>query len=161
MARLKGQTVRDSRLPRGLRLVDDDLPEEETAHTAVALPRHTEVPPPASLPERLHDSWREITGALSGSGLMAAADVPTVALLVRELELYTVAADDALREGTTLINERGTPVQNPAYSLANMHANTIAKIAKDLGLNFVARARMSPPEEGLAGHAGAGNPFAV
>ena len=159
MARLKGQSVSDARMPRGLRLVDESLPEQATAHTAVALPRDASVPPPATLPKRLHELWAEVTAPLIGCGLMAAADTPLVAVLVREIELYVIAADAARTEGPILINERGTPVANPANTAASQHASRILELSKSLGLTFVARARLDAPEGG--GHKGAGNPFAV
>ena len=161
MSRLKGQSVSDDRMPRGLRLVDESLPETQTAHTAAALPRDAEVPPPSSLPERLHDQWRDVTASLAAGGLLAAADSPMVMVLLREIELFVLAADAAVSEGTTLLNDRGTPVVNPAHSLAQQHAKTIEQLAKSLGLTFVARARLDAPAEQVATTKTPANPFAV
>lgn len=159
MSRKAGQSVSDARLPRGLRLVDDSVPEKATMHTAAALPRDAaRLAPPSTLRADLHPLWDEITGSLHASGLLAAADTTMVALLVQELELYTIAVGTARSEGVILYSEKGTPVANPAFSIASTHARVIEGLCKTMGLTFVARAAMDAPESVKAK---AGNPFAV
>lgn len=159
MSRKAGQSVSDARLPRGLRLVDNSVPEKATMHTAAALPQDAaRLAPPSTLRADLHPLWDEITGTLQASGLLAAADTTMVSLLVQELELYTIAVGAARAEGVILYSEKGTPVANPAFSIASTHARVIESLCKTMGLTFVARAAMDAPESVKAK---AGNPFAV
>ena len=79
-------------------------------------------------------------------------------VLVQELELYTIAVGTARAEGVILYSEKGTPVANPAFSIASTHARVIEGLCKTMGLTFVARAAMDAPESVKAK---AGNPFAV
>ena len=159
MSRKTGQSISDARLPRGLRLVDDSVPEKATMHSAAALPRDAaRLDPPPTLRGDLHPLWNEIVGTLQASGLLAAADTTMVSLLVQELELYTIAVGTAREEGVILYNEGGSPVANPAFSIASTHARVIEGLCKTMGLTFVARAAMNAPESVKAK---VGNPFAV
>lgn len=160
--RPKGQSVGDARLPRGLRIVEEHgLPQKTTAHTAAAMrPDEQPLPPPSTLPERLHDLWAEVTGGLQRSGLLAAADGTLISVLVQELELYTMLVADCRSGGVTLEDDRGRAQANPAFAQAATHAKVIADLAKTLGLTFVSRASIDAVDPGKAQQQ-AGNIFAV
>ena len=161
MSRVEGQSVSDARMPRGLRLVDESVAHEATANDAAVVAAGTRVPPPSTLPERLHEQWDELTASLADAGLMAAADSPMVMILLREIDLYVRAADEAVREGTVIWSEKGQPLQHPAHSLAIQHAKAAEQIAKSLGVTFVARARLDPQKSQENVSSATKNPFAV
>lgn len=160
--RPKGQSVGDARLPRGLRIVEDQaLPQKTTTHTAAAMkPEDAPLPPPSTLPARLHDLWAEVTGGLQRSGLLAAADGTLISVLVQELELYTMLVAECRSGGVTLEDDRGKALANPAFAQAASHAKVIADLAKTMGLTFVSRASIDAADPGKAQQQ-AGNIFAV
>lgn len=160
--RPKGQSVGDARLPRGLRIVEDQaLPQKATAHTAAAMkPEDAPLPPPSTLPARLHGLWAEVTGGLQRSGLLAAADGTLISVLVQELELYTMLVAECRSGGVTLEDDRGRAQVNPAFAQAASHAKVISDLAKTLGLTFVSRASIDAADPGKA-QRDSGNIFAV
>ena len=161
MSRRLGQTVADSRLPRGLRIVDGDAPKVATANDAAAITTApaapgVRVPPPAGMPQRLRKRWDQVTAPLAAAGLMSHADSLLIEVLLREVELYITAADAVRGDGPVTETSTGTPQANPASGIAAQHAKIITDICKQLGLSFTSRARADAPES-----APKTNPFAV
>lgn len=155
MSRRPGGLVSDKRLPPKLRVVASDGVPAQSMHSHVSI---DEPAKPEDLPERVSTLWDQVVNELSDAGLSSAVDGPALELALRHYAVAVAASDEVLRDGPTLFDAKNDRrMKHPASTVAAQHSAAFLEYAKQLGLTFVSRARVSTAKE--ADHAG--NPFAV
>ena len=111
------------------------------------------------MPEALSTLWDATVDALDEAGLITAVDGPTLELALRHYLAAVAASDDLLESGSTLHDDKNErDMKNPASQVFRDHSTAYLEFAKQLGLSFVARARVTMAK-GDADEDG--NPFAV
>ncbi|MGY4859517.1 phage terminase small subunit P27 family [Cryobacterium sp. AP23] len=114
---------------------------------------------PADLPEAVSAMWDTLAQQLDDAGLIAAVDGATLELAIRHYLAAVKASDDLFENGPTTYDAKNDrEMKNPASQVFRDHSTAFLQFAKELGLSFVARARVSMSKEDADG---AGNPFAV
>lgn len=148
-----GAVVSQLKLPPALSAVRGK--RSETAHSKLSV---TKPPKPEGLPEDLSALWDSTVDALDEAGLITAVDGPTLELALRHYMAAAAASDDLLAGGSTLHDDKNErDMKNPASQVFRDHSTAYLEFAKQLGLSFVSRARVSMAK----GDAEDGNPFSV
>jgi len=154
--RPKGSSVSHLKLPPTLRTVRGGEKPIETMHSRLSLTRPSK---PTGLPDALSDVWDSTVDALDEAGLLAAVDGPTLELALRHYLSAVKASDDLLSSGSTMYDEKNErEMKNPASQVFRDHSTAFLEFAKQLGLSFVARARVATAKADAGDD---GNPFAV
>lgn len=131
-----------------------DEPVEETAQTRI---RSSAPRKPDKLPAGGSKVWDEIIEALDEAGMIASCDGPTLELAVRHYLAAVKASNALMRESVTKLDKKnGRVMKNPANQVFRDHSTAFLEFAKQLGLSFVARARVPVRDEGDGDD---GNPF--
>jgi P27 family predicted phage terminase small subunit len=152
--RPKGATISHLKLPPTVRPVRAGEKVEATAHSKVSATRPDR---PESLPESLTELWDYIVEQLDTAGLLAGVDGPAIELALRHFAAARAASDELLTNGPTSYDEKNErTMKNPASQVFRDHSTAYLEFAKQLGLTFVARARV-PMDNG--GQDGDSNPF--
>jgi P27 family predicted phage terminase small subunit len=144
------------KLPPKLRIISDARPDTGTVNSII--PPNAPLPPD-DLPDAGRAMWNELVGELAEAGLVARLDRFALHLAIRHYLAAIDSSDELFREGPTVSGSMGTPVRNPASAAFKIHSDTFLTFAKQFGLTFASRVRMTLPEE----HQDAldtGNPFA-
>lgn len=148
--------VSQLKLPPKLRLVTDKKADTTSAHSKVSLSRPTK---PAGLPDLVSDMWDTLAQQLDDAGLIAAVDGATLELAIRHYLAAVQASDDLMANGSSMYDDKNErSMKNPASQVFRDHSTAFLQFAKELGLSFVARARVSMAKEEADG---TGNPFAI
>ena len=144
------------KLPPTLRVVHPGEQADATAHTAMQPARPER---PKGLPVELHALWDEIVDDLDKAGLIARCDGPALELALRHF-LAARRASNVLMRQALVQDDRahGRKVKHPASQVFKDHSAAFLEFAKQLGLTFVARARVPLDDKGAGGNDG--NPFA-
>jgi len=154
--RPKGAVVSQLKLPPALSPVRVGAKSLETMHSKMSA---TRPPKPESMPESLDALWDSTVDALDEAGLLAAVDGPTLELALRHYLAAVAASDDLLDNGSTLHDDKNErDMKNPASQVFRDHSTAYLEFAKQLGLSFVARARVTTSKGDASED---GNPFAV
>jgi P27 family predicted phage terminase small subunit len=150
--RPKGAVVSQLKLPPALSGVRNST---ETAHSKLSVSRPTK---PADMPDSLSALWDSTVDALDDAGLITAVDGPTLELALRHYLAAAAASDSLLESGSTVHDDHNNrDMKNPASQVFRDHSTAYLEFAKQLGLSFVSRARVTMSKEA----ADDGNPFAV
>lgn len=153
--RPKGAIVSELKLPPTLRATRSGAKSTETMHSKMSRSRPVK---PADMPEELSAIWDSTVEALDEAGLITPVDGPTLELALRHYLAAVAASDDLLRSGSTLHDDKNErDMKNPASQVFRDHSTAFLEFAKQLGLSFVSRARVTMSK----GDADDGNPFAV
>ena len=152
--RPKGATVSQLKLPPALSALRGGK-SIETMHSKMS----TTLPlKPSDLPDVLSSLWDQTVEALDAAGLITAVDGPTLELALRHYLAAQSASNDLLDGGSTLHDDKNErDMKNPASQVFRDHSTAYLMFAKELGLSFVSRARVTMSK----GEADDGNPFAV
>lgn len=144
------------------------------------LPRHlnpVSAPPAGTLAERVRPMaperpfgfpqddaelaalWDELVPVLDEAGVLAKCDGPTIELALRHF-LAARRASDAMFRGDVVVEDpnHGGVKKNPAGAEFRSQSALFLEFAKQMGMSFVARARVTAKQEP---EGGAGNPFAA
>lgn len=103
--------------------------------------------------------WDELVPVLDQAGVLAACDGPTIEMALRHF-LAARRASDAMFRGDVVVEDpnHGGVKKNPAGAEFRSQSALFLEFAKQMGMSFVSRARVSTKEpEGGA----ADNPFAA
>lgn len=106
--------------------------------------------------EELSALWDDVVGVLDKAGLISPSDAPALELALRHFLAARAASDQLLAEGPVeedRKNERR--MKNPAEVVFRSESIAFLEYAKQLGMTFASRARISTGEGGGAD----GNPF--
>lgn len=106
--------------------------------------------------EDLSALWDDVVGVLNKAGLVSPSDAPAIELALRHFLAARAASDQLLAEGPVeedRKNERR--MKNPAEVVYRSESLAFLEYAKQLGMTFASRARISTGEDGGAN----GNPF--
>jgi P27 family predicted phage terminase small subunit len=154
--RPKGATVSQLKLPPKLRSVRGDTPAQETMHSKVSSTRPTK---PDDLPTKVDALWDELVDELDNAGLLATVDGPAIELALRHYIAATEASNHLIENGPTAYDAKNDrDMKNPSSQVFRDHSTAYLEFAKNLGLTFVARARV-PMNGGAADDSG--NPFSA
>jgi P27 family predicted phage terminase small subunit len=154
--RPRGATVSHLKLPPSLSAV---LPGEVRQDTMNSMLSPTRPRKPDALPAALDVLWESTVDALDEAGLLASVDGPTLELALRHYLAAREASNDLLEHGSTLHDDKNErDMKNPASQVFRDHSTAYLEFAKQLGLSFVARARVTTAKGDATD---AGNPFAV
>jgi len=154
--RPKGASVSHLKLPPTLRSVRTGEKPIETMHSLLSPTRPLK---PSGLPEDLSGTWDSTVDALDEAGLLAAVDGPTLELALRHYLSAVQASDDLIAGGSTTYDQKNErQMKNPASQVFRDHSTAFLEFAKQLGLSFVARARVTTAKADASDD---GNPFAV
>lgn len=154
--RPKGAIVSQLKLPSTVRPVRAGAKQLETMHSKLQRSRPTK---PADMPDALSTLWDSTVEALDEAGLITPVDGPTLELALRHYLAAVAASDDLLALGSTLHDDKNErDMKNPASQVFRDHSTAFLEFAKQLGLSFVARARVTMAKGDSDED---GNPFAV
>lgn len=147
--------ISDLKLPPRLRAVPDGAAQAETMNSKVSPTRPVK---PADLPKILDRIWDRLVDDLDAAGLLSSVDGMTVELALRHYLAAVEASGDLLSDGSTTYDHKNErQMKNPASQVFRDHSTAFLEFAKQLGLSFVARARVSLSE---GADDAEGNPFA-
>lgn len=154
--RPKGATVSRLKLPPNLQAVRADQSSLETMNSKLS---PTRPPKPEGLPLAVSELWDSMVDDLDEAGLLTAVDGPTLELALRHYLSAARASDDLLRDGATMYDDKNErTMKNPASQVFRDHSSAFLEFAKQLGLSFVARARVVTAKGDASDE---GNPFRV
>ena len=162
MPRKKGQSVSDKRLPARLRIVPDEQePQQDTVAARAPLGTPTK-PDWIEKNKRLSELWDDIVGTLGETGLLTKADGAALEIALMHWASAYQAGSKLLEDGPVNDDMRnGRKQKNPASTILAMQSRSFLDYAKQLGLTFVARARIDMPESAVEEDYGKNNPFAL
>jgi P27 family predicted phage terminase small subunit len=153
--RPRGAVVSQLKLPPALSAVRPGVKSVETMHSKLSVSKPVK---PEGMPESLSVLWDSTVDSLDEAGLITAVDGPTLELALRHYLAAVAASDDLLEHGSTLHDDKNErDMKNPASQVFRDHSTAFLEFAKQLGLSFVSRARVTMAK----GDADDGNPFAV
>jgi P27 family predicted phage terminase small subunit len=153
--RPRGAIVSELKLPPTVRATRSGAKTTETMHSKLAKTRPEK---PANMPAVLDALWESTVEALDEAGLITPVDGPTLELALRHYLAAVAASDDLLQSGSTLHDDKNErDMKNPASQVFRDHSTAFLEFAKQLGLSFVSRARVTMSK----GESDDGNPFAV
>jgi P27 family predicted phage terminase small subunit len=154
--RPKGATISHLKLPPALSAVSPGTVRPDTMNSKLSPTRPMK---PDDLPGALDVLWDSTVDALDEAGLLASVDGPTLELALRHYLAAREASNDLLVSGSTLHDDKNErDMKNPASQVFRDHSTAYLEFAKQLGLSFVARARVTTAKGDASD---AGNPFAV
>lgn len=153
--RPQGAIVSKLKLPASVQAVAPGEERVETMHSKLRPTRPTK---PEGLVGELSDAWDEIVDALDEAGLLAQVDGPALELALRHFLVARKASEELLLEGPSVYDEKNErEMKHPASQVFRDHSTAFLEYAKQLGLSFVARARVTVPKGAGDGDS---NPFA-
>lgn len=153
--RPKGAIVSALKLPPSVQAARSGVKPTETMHSALSKTRPAK---PENMPAELDALWDSTVDSLDEAGLITPVDGPTLELALRHYLAAVAASDDLLATGSTLHDDKNErDMKNPASQVFRDHSTAFLEFAKQLGLSFVSRARVTMSQ----GEADASNPFAV
>lgn len=131
------------KIPSHLQAVPSDsaAEEESTAAEKVSLAAPEK---PEGLPEQVSVAWDAIVPTLAEAGMVSPADGPTVELAVRHYVQSRMASDELLSSGSVVVRDEKNDrdAKHPSSQVMRDHSEQFLKYATQLGLAFVARARV-------------------
>ena len=151
-----GAIVSQLKLPPNVRATRKGEKVTATAHSKLSPTRPKR---PESLPAELVDIWEYLVDQLDDAGLLAGVDGLALELAIRHYAAAVKASDDLNETGPTLHDAKNNrEMKNPSSQVFRDHSTAFLEFGKQLGLSFVARARVTMNK----GDADAdSNPFAV
>lgn len=114
---------------------------------------------PVGLPPEVDELWDELVPVLSDAGLLSEADGLTLEMALRHFVVARAASDVLIESGVVVEDKRhgSQEAKSPRAQVFKDNSAAFLEFAKQLGLSFVARARvtMKEPDNGES------NPFAA
>lgn len=98
-------------------------------------------PPPADLPEAVHDVWRSAVADLGGANYMRESYIPTLFAYCQAVYIHTQASANIAQYGVLVKGQNG-PMANPLLRIQKDAATTMLRLAETLGLTPAARIRV-------------------
>jgi P27 family predicted phage terminase small subunit len=131
------------------------------AGTAAALVVPKEPDKPLGLPIEVGELWDEIVPVLSEAGLLSEADGMTLEMALRHFSLARKASNEMIDAGLVVEDKRhgGQEAKSPKAQIFKDNSQAFLEYAKQLGLSFAARSRISA--EGGNDGGREGNPFTL
>lgn len=106
---------------------------------AVATP--TPYPPPADLPEAVHEVWQAAIADLGGANHMRESFLPILTAYCNAAYIHAQAAANIQQYGVLVKGPHG-PIANPLLRVQKDAASTMLRMAETLGLTPAARIRV-------------------
>ncbi|MFC5992938.1 P27 family phage terminase small subunit [Pseudonocardia hispaniensis] len=146
------------KLPKHLRAVGGD----EKAGTLAEQVKPVAPERPFGFPQddaELSSLWEELVPVLDDAGVLARCDGPTIELALRHF-LAARRASDAMFRAEVIVEDpaHGGVKKNPAGAEFRSQSALFLEYAKQMGMSFVARARVPAKEQDGGGEE---NPFAA
>lgn len=98
-------------------------------------------PPPATLPEEVHQVWRSIVSDLGGANHMRDSFLPALTAYCESVYLHAAASEN-IHEFGVLVKGQNGPMPNPLIKVQKDAAATMLRYAETLGLTPAARIRV-------------------
>ena len=96
--------------------------------------------PPSWLKGRVaRAKWRELSGQLQACGILAETDLPALALLCGQFQIYEDALLMVQAEGFVVESTKRTPVKHPAMRVMDGAHDRIIRLMQDFGLTPASR----------------------
>lgn len=102
-------------------------------------------PPPASLPEQVHDVWRAAVLDLGGTGYMRDSFLPVLTAYCEAVWVHAEASANIHKFGMLVRGSNG-PMTNPLLKVQKDAAAAILRYADALGFTAAARIRLALEE---------------
>lgn len=99
-------------------------------------------PPPADLPEAVHEVWRAAVADLGGANHMRDSFIPTLAAYCQAVYVHAQASANIAQYGVLVRGQNGVPAANPLLKIQKDAAATMLRYAETLGLTPAARIRV-------------------
>jgi P27 family predicted phage terminase small subunit len=126
-----------------------------------AAQRVTPEPPekPAGLPLEVDELWDEVVPVLADAGLLSRADGMTLELALRHFVIARKVSNELIEKDVIVEDKHngGDVKKHPGAQVWKDNSAAFLEFAKQLGLSFAARARVTMPKEADD----AGNPFSL
>lgn len=140
-----------------LKLLNETTASPDVTGTAAALAKPRAPEKPKDLAPEISDLWDAIIVPLNDAGMVSGMDFPTLVLALEHYNLARKAADDVRENGLTTYDAKNQrSARNPSVMVFNSATESFIKLSGQLGLSFVARARVATPETSPSS---ASNPF--
>jgi P27 family predicted phage terminase small subunit len=129
--------------------------------SAASLVAPKEPDKPAGLPLEISELWDEIVPVLAEAGLLSEADGMTLEMALRHFSMARKASNELLEAGIVIEDKRhgGQEAKSPKAQIFKDNSAAFLEYAKQLGLSFASRSRISV--EGGRDDGKEGNPFAI
>lgn len=98
-------------------------------------------PPPADLPEQVHDVWRAAVADLGGANHMRDSFLPALSAYCHAVYVHAQAVANVQQYGVLVKGPSG-PIANPLLKVQKDSAATMLRLAETLGLTPAARIRL-------------------
>lgn len=135
-----------SRGPMKLRVVQTTGCDDGTAGSRISAD-----PPemPSGLPLDVQELWEEIVPILADAGLLSRADGMTVEMALRHFVIARAASNSLIEGGIVVEDKRhgGQEAKSPRAQVFKDNSAAFVEYAKQLGLSFASRARVTMPKE--------------
>ncbi|WEV59684.1 phage terminase small subunit P27 family [Bifidobacterium sp. ESL0728] len=133
----------------------------ETDATAQSMVDVKEPEKPMGLPDEVSALWDEIVPVLSEAGLLSEADGMTLEMALRHFSTARKASNELLEQGIVVEDKRHAKqkIKSPNAQVFKDNSAAFLEYAKQLGLSFAARSRISV--EGSDHGGKEGNPYAI
>lgn len=99
-------------------------------------------PPPATLPEQVHDVWRAIVADLGGANNLRESYLPSLNAYCQAVYIHAQASANIVQYGILVKGANGSPMANPLIKTQKDAAATMLRFAESLGLTPAARIRL-------------------
>lgn len=134
--------------PMKLRIVSQTGTDDGTAQSRIVSD-----PPemPKGLPLDVEELWDDVVGPLTAAGLITKADGLTLEMALRHFVLARRTSNDLIEEGSTVPDTvHGGVKKAPGAQIFKDNSAAFLEYAKQLGLSFAARTRLTMPKDGGA-----------
>lgn len=99
--------------------------------------------PPESLSAAAIKHWENIVPQLVGAGIAKTTDAQAMKMLCEYIAQWDDANEKIKRLGTVIKSEKGYPMMNPYFRIANALFLNISKMLSEFGMTPAARASVS------------------
>ncbi|HHY45871.1 MAG TPA: phage terminase small subunit P27 family [Firmicutes bacterium] len=106
-------------------------------------PPSSRLTPPKWLDKAAKKEWRRIVKLMEGLGILTDVDVDTLAAYCDAVVRYAEASQQVREQGFVVMNDKGTPIQNPALLAVEKYWRIMSKAAAALGLDPTSRASLA------------------
>ena len=132
--------------PMKLRIVSETGEDDGTAQSRIPIE-----PPerPLGLPAEVDELWDDVVDTLTNAGLVTKADSLTLEMALRHFAIARKSSNALIEDGTTVPDPvHGGVKKAPGAQVFKDNSAAFLEYAKQLGLSFAARTRITMPKEG-------------
>lgn len=98
--------------------------------------------PPETLPETVHEVWKQVVADLGGANNLRQSYLPSLLAYCEAVHVHAQASESIHKYGVLVKAANGTPIPNPLLKVQKDAAATMLRLAETLGLTPAARIRL-------------------